>query len=87
MNEWRRVLVLDGLETLDIDDATDERIRQALRETIADAKPNSSSLALQVVCKLLEEPIMHFRVRSKLKKTDTITTNEKLPTVLGSRTL
>lgn len=60
-------MILDGLETLDIDDATDKKIREALRETIADSRPESSSLALQVVCKLLEEPNMHFKgtVREK----------------------
>jgi hypothetical protein len=60
VHEWRRDLTLQGLESLDIDDATDTKIREALRETMESARPESSSLALQVICKLLEEPNAHF---------------------------
>jgi hypothetical protein len=63
VDEWHRGLVIDGLATLEVDDATDQSVREALRETIADVRGeySSPSLALQVVCKLLEEPNMNFK--------------------------
>jgi transcription termination factor NusB len=71
VNDWRRHLVLTGRSTMEIDDATDQSTREALRACIAGAKPNSSSLALQVICKLLEEPDLHYRG-------DTVNTNHHL---------
>jgi len=63
---WRHNLVLKGCKTLDLDDATHQSIREALRATIADARPKDSpSLTLQAICKLLEEPDMHYRGKRK----------------------
>jgi hypothetical protein len=45
-HEWRRYLVLLGCKTVEIDNATDQGIREALRASIATAKLKSSSPTL-----------------------------------------
>ena len=57
---WRRRLVLTGKDLLELDEATDQSIRKAIRARLADARKDSPSLAMQAICKLLEEPDMHY---------------------------
>jgi hypothetical protein len=81
------MLTLDAIVAPEIDDATDKRIREALQETIADARPESSSLALQTACKLLEEPIMHFNGTSHAKMPDLYGQNARSALLAGLKPL
>jgi hypothetical protein len=87
VDEWRRALIVEAIEVPEIDDATDKRIREALQETIADARPESPSLALQVARKLLEEPIMHFNGNSHTKIPGLYGQNAKAANLAGLRQL
>lgn len=60
VHAWRRRLVLQGKDLLELDEATDQRIRTAIRARLADLRKDSPSLAMQAICKLLEEPDMHY---------------------------